>query len=130
MNKEFGWSGTLNMNRVGDRIAIHGNQTPGGATPAFWEKGRLFMDMQIAKTFMDNKLELKFNVQNLLAQDLIYYQNNEFDIADKVSGINAFFNSVLLSDPQDKNGFDASEDDVVWRTKFGPTFSLSINYNF
>ena len=130
MNKEFGWSGTLNMNRVGDRIAIHGNQTPGGATPAFWEKGRMFLDMQIAKTFMNNKLELKFNVQNLLAQDLIYFQNNEYDTADKVSGINAFFNSVLLGDSQDKNGFDASEDDVVWRTKFGPTFSLSINYNF
>jgi outer membrane receptor protein involved in Fe transport len=130
MNKEFGWSGTLNMNRIGDRIAIHGNQTPGGATPAFWEKGRTFLDMQIAKTFMNNKLELKFNVQNLLAQDLIYFQNNEYDIADKVSGINAFFNSVLLGDPQDKNGFDAGEDDVVWRTKFGPTFSLSINYNF
>ena len=130
MNKEFGWSGTLNMNRVGDRIAIHGNQTPGGATPAFWEKGRTFLDMQIAKMFMDNKLELKFNVQNLLAQDLIYYQNSEYDIADKVSGINAFFNSVLLGDPQDKNGFDPAEDDVVWRTKFGPTFSLSINYSF
>jgi len=86
--------------------------------------------MQIAKTFMNNKLELKFNVQNLLAQDLIYFQNNEYDIADKVSGITAFFNSVLMGDPQDKNGFDASEDDVVWRTKFGPTFSLSLNYNF
>jgi len=130
MNKEFGWSGTLNMNRVGDRIAIHGNQTPGGATPAFWEKGRTFLDMQIAKSFMNNKLELKFNVQNLLAQDLIYYQNNEGDIAEKVSGITAFFNDVLTGDRQDKNGFDASEDDVVWRTKFGPTFSLSINYNF
>jgi TonB-dependent receptor len=130
MNKEFGWSGTLNMNRVGDRIAIHGNQTPGGATPAYWEKGRTFLDMQIAKTFMDNKLELKFNIQNMLAQDLIFYQNNEGDTANKVSGINAFFNSVLTGDPQDKNGFDASEDDMVWRTKFGPTFSLSINYNF
>ena len=130
MNKELGWSGTLNMNRVGDRIAIHGNQTPGGATPAFWEKGRTFLDMQIAKTFLNNKLEFKFNVQNLLAQDLIYFQNNEYDTADKVSGITAFFNSVLMGDPQDKNGFDASEDDVVWRTKFGPTFSLSINYNF
>jgi len=130
MNKEFGWSGTLNMNRVGDRIAIHGNQTPGGATPAYWEKGRTFLDMQIAKTFMNNKMELKFNVQNILSQDLIFYQNNEMDTANKVSGMTAFFNSVLTGDPQDKNGFDASEDDMVWKTKFGPTFSLSLNYNF
>ena len=130
MNKEFGWSGTLNMNKVGDRIAIHQNQTPSGGSPAYWEKGRTFLDMQIAKTFMNNKMELKFNVQNILSQDLIFYQNNEFDTANKVSGMNAFFNSVLTGDPQDKNGFDASEDDMVWKTKFGPTFSLSINYNF
>lgn len=130
MNKEFGWSGTLNMNKVGDRIAIHQNQTPGGATPAFWEKGRTFLDLQIAKTLMNNKLELKFNVQNILAQDLIFYQNNELDTVDKFSGMDAFFNSVFTGDPQDKNGFDASEDDMVWKTKFGPTFSLSINYNF
>ena len=130
MNKEFGWSGTLNMNKVGDRIAIHQNQTPGGATPAFWEKGRTFLDLQIAKTLMNNKLELKFNVQNILAQDLIFYQNNELDTVDKYSGMDAFFNSVFTGDPQDKNGFDASEDDMVWKTKFGPTFSLSINYNF
>ena len=130
MNKEFGWSGTLNMNRIGDRIAIHGNQTPGGATPAYWEKGRTFLDMQIAKTFMNNKLELKLNVQNLLAQDLIFYQNNESDTSDKVSGTTAFFNSVLTGDPQDKNGYDADQDDIVWRTKFGPTFSVSINYSF
>ena len=130
MNKEFGWSGTLNLNRIGDRIAIHGNQTPGGAKPAYWEKGRTFLDLQIAKTFMNNKLELKFNVQNLLAQDLIFYQNNEADIAEKVTGMTAFFNDVLTGDRQDKNGYDAEEDDLVWRTKFGPTFSLSINYSF
>lgn len=130
LNKELGWSGSVNTNRIGDRIAIHGNQTPGGATPAYWEKGRTFLDLQIAKNFMNNKLELKLNVQNVLAQDLIFYQNNDFDNASSVTGIKSIFNAVLTGDSQDTNGYDSGADDLVWRTKFGPTFSLSLNYSF
>ncbi len=130
LNKELGWSGSVNLNRIGDRIAIHGNQTPGGATPAYWEKGRTFLDLQLAKSFLKNKLELKLNVQNVLAQDLIFYQNNDTIAGDSVSGFNAFFNSVLTGDSQNKNGYDSNTDDLVWRTKFGSTFSLSVNYSF
>ncbi len=130
LNKELGWSGSANMNRIGDRIAIHGNQTPGGATPAYWEKGRTFLDFQVAKSFLNNKLELKLNVQNALAQDLIFYQNSDLDTANNVSGFKAFVNSVLTGDSQNKNGYDHKEDDLVWRTKFGPTFSMSLNYSF
>lgn len=130
MNKEFGWSGSVNMNRIGDRIAIHGNQTPGGDTNAYWEKGRTFLDLQIAKNFLNNKLELKLNVQNALAQDLIFYQNNDSNTANSISGIKGIFNSILTGDSQDKNGYNHKEDDLVWRTKFGPTFSMSLNYSF
>ena len=129
MNKEFGWSGSVNVNRIGDRIAIHGNQTPGGDTNAYWEKGRTFLDLQIAKNFLNNKLELKLNVQNALAQDMIFYQNNDSS-TNSVSGIKGIFNSILTGDSQDKNGYNHKEDDLVWRTKFGPTVSMSINYSF
>ena len=129
MNKEFGWSGSVNVNRIGNRIAIHGNQTPGGDTNAYWEKGRTFLDLQIAKNFLNNKLELKLNVQNALAQDLIFYQNNDSS-TNSVSGIKGIFNSILTGDSQDKNGYNHKEDDLVWRTKFGPTVSMSINYSF
>ena len=129
MNKEFGWSGSVNVNRIGNRIAIHGNQTPGGDVNAYWEKGRTFLDLQIAKNFLNNKLELKLNVQNALAQDMIFYQNNDSS-TNSVSGIKGIFNSILTGDSQDKNGYNHKEDDLVWRTKFGPTVSMSINYSF
>lgn len=130
MNKEYGWSSSLNLNRIGNRIAIHGNQTPSGGTPAYWEKSRTFLDFQLAKSFLKNKLEFKFNVQNILKQDLIFYQNNEKEKpTPKVTGFRSTINSIFTGDSQNKNGY-ASNDDVVWRTKFGQTFSLSLNYNF
>jgi Outer membrane protein beta-barrel family/CarboxypepD_reg-like domain/TonB-dependent Receptor Plug Domain len=130
MNKELGWSTSANLNRIGNRIAIHGNQTPSGGTPALWEKSRTFLDLQLAKSFMKNKLELKFNIQNVLAQDLIFYLNNDIGNTDKITGYKATINSIFTSDRQNKNGFDEKEDDVFWKTKYGKTFSLSINYSF
>lgn len=130
MNKELGWSSSLNLNRVGSRIAIHGNQTTGSATPAYWEKSRSFLDFQLAKSFLKNKLELKLNVQNILAQDLIFYQNNDLESSPKITGFKAAMNSVFTGDSQNKNGYNSKEDDLVWSTKFGRTVSLTLNYNF
>ncbi len=130
MNKEKGWAASANINRIGNRIAIHGNQTPGGATPAYWEKARTFLDFQVAKSFMSNKLEVKFNVQNALAQDLIFYQNNDTGTAPRINGFKGIVNSIFTGDSQNINGYDHKSDDLVWRTKFGPTMSMSINYNF
>jgi TonB-dependent receptor len=130
MNKEKAWSASANINRIGNRIAIHGNQTPGGATPAYWEKARTFLDFQVAKTFFSNKFEVKVNVQNALAQDLIFYQNNDLGTAPRISGFKGIVNSIFTGDSQNINGYDHKADDLVWRTKFGPTMSMSINYNF
>lgn len=130
MNKELGWSSSLNLNRVGSRVAIHGNQTIGTATPAYWEKSRTFLDFQMGKSFLKNKLELKLNVQNILAQDLIFYQNNDLENTPKIKGFKAAMNSLFTGDSQNKNGFNSKEDDLVWSTKFGRTVSLTLNYNF
>jgi TonB-dependent receptor len=129
-NQEAGWSAALNTNRIGNRIAIHGNQTPGNDTPAYWEKSRTFLDLQIAKSFLDNKLELKFNCQNLLAQDFIFYQNNELPGTKEVKGAEAFFNKVFTGDSQNRNAYNSQEDDLVWKTKYGPTYSLTVTYTF
>jgi hypothetical protein len=131
LNKELGLSFSSNVNRIGNRIAIHGNQTPGGATPAYWEKSRTFLDFQIGKSFLNNKLELKLNIQNALAQDLIFYQNNdELKSSGNVSGIEAAVNNLFTGDSQNHNGYDSNVDDAVWTTKFGRTFSLSLGYSF
>ena len=131
INKEAGWSFAANTNRVGDRITIHGNQTTGNTAPAFWEKSRTFLDFQIAKNLLKNKIELKLNVRNALAQDLVFYQNN-YDLpgAKEVKGFDAFVNKVFTGDSQNKNGFDAKVDDEVSRNTFGRVFSFSMTYNF
>lgn len=130
LNKELGWSFSSNMNRVGNRITIHGNQTTGNTSPAYWEKARTFLDFQIAKSFLKNKIELKLNVQNALAQDLVFYQNNDLAGAKEIEGFDAFVNNVFTGDSQNKNGFDAKVDDEISRNTFGRTFSFTMTYNF
>ena len=126
LNKDNGWIVSANINRVGNRIAIGSSEIE----PAIWEKARTFLDFQIAKTFYKNKLELKLNVQNVLAQDLIFYQNKKAQNGSNESGITGLVNSVFTGDRNNENGFDPAVDDVVWRTKFGQTFSLTLSYNF
>ena len=70
-NKDNGWIISTNVNRVGNRISIASNEF----NPSIWERARTLLDFQIAKNLYKNKIELKLNVQNVLAQDLIFYQN-------------------------------------------------------
>ncbi|QBN19327.1 TonB-dependent receptor [Flavobacterium nackdongense] len=130
INKELGWSFAANANRVGDRITIHGNQTTGNTAPAFWEKSRTFLDFQLAKNLLKNKIELKLNVRNALAEDLVFYQNNDLPGAKEIKGFDAFVNKVFTGDSQNKNGFDSKVDDEVIRNNFGRVFSFAMTYNF
>ena len=126
-NKENGWAVSTNINRAGNRIAISGNEN----NPSIWEKARTFIDMQVSKSFKDNKFEIKLNIQNLLAQDLIYYQNNTpTKKANSDPAIVSLTNIVFTGDGQNDNGYKAGLDDAIWITKFGRTFSLSFSYNF
>lgn len=129
INKESGWSTSLNVNRIGDRIAFHGNQAAGLETPALWEKSRTFLDMQITKSFLKNKMEVKLNIQNLLAQNLVFYQNNDLGKTN-VTGFEKTINSIFIGDSQNLNGYNPDEDDLVRSTNFGQTFSLALSYNF
>ena len=130
LNKELGCSLSGNINRVGDRITIHGNQSTGNPVPAFWEKARTFLDFQIAKSFFKDKIEIKLNIQNALAQDLVFYQNNDIVGSEEIKGFMAFTNKVFIGDSQNKNGYDNKVDDLVWKTNFGQSFSFTMTYNF
>lgn len=127
-----GWSASSSLNRVGNRIAIVGVPSgPSGAgEPTLWEKSRTLLDLQIAKTFMDNKFEVKLNIQNLLAQDQIFYHNNDTRVRTQAN-----YNTILDSDFEKllfnaHNYYDPNKDDLIWSTKHGRTFSLSATYNF
>jgi len=74
-------------------------------------------------------MELKLNVQNILGQDLIFYQNRDLGKTD-VSGFKGIVNNLFTGDSQNKNGYNSNEDDLIRSTKFGRTFSLVITYNF
>lgn len=125
LNADNGWSFSGNINRAGNRIAYAESEN----VEALWEKGRTFLDMQISKTFNKNKIELKLNIQNLLAQDLIFYQNQYLNT--KTFGtVETLANHVFTGDYRYEDGFNDDDDDVVWRTKFGRSFSLSFTYNF
>ncbi len=97
----FTFSASYNV--VGRRIYIVGNIQE----PDVWENQRNVIDLQISKSFLDKKLEVKLNVRDLLAQDLIFYQD------------------INLNKKYDKNV------DNRWQeTTFGQTISLSLNYTF
>jgi TonB-dependent receptor len=118
------WSVTASYNIVGQRIYIVGNVQE----PSVWENGRHVIDLQLAKTFKE-RWELKLNVKDLLAQDLIFFQdlngNRKFD-NDRSSNIQEF----NPNNPAGNDQYEQGPDNVWQEIKFGQTFSLSLKYNF
>ncbi len=64
-----GLSSTLSFNRIGRRLALAGSNI----LPEFFDKERTVVDFQLAKSFLDNKVEVKFTARDLLAQDIVTY---------------------------------------------------------
>ncbi|MFA9211690.1 MAG: TonB-dependent receptor domain-containing protein, partial [Moraxellaceae bacterium] len=114
------WGLALNLNKVGERIAIVGNVNE----PDLWENSRTFLDLQITKSFWKQKGEFKLNIQNILAQDQVFYQNGSQTETQK--GLVAGTNSLFIGDKNNPNGFQSAVDDQVWKTNFGRVFSFSI----
>ncbi len=72
-DENSGLSSTVSLNRIGERLAIAGSKD----RPDFYDKERTVIDFQIAKTFLDNKVEVKFNVRDFLAQNIVVYLDND-----------------------------------------------------
>ena len=125
IDRELGMSFSASYNKVGQRIAIVGNVNE----PDIWEAGRAFLDLQVTKSLWKDRIEIKFNAQNILAQKQNYYQNRELDDT-KVNAGKGFFNGLLTGDSQNNNGYNKNEDDLIWSTKFGRVYSLSVSVKF
>lgn len=119
------WSMSANVNTVGSRIYVLGSVLQ----PDIWEKSRTFIDLQLSKSFLNKKLELKMNLQNLLAQNLVFYQNN-YQVLRQDQGITRAINYLFYGNPQGDNRYEEGKDDLVWKTKFGRTFSFVATYKF
>lgn len=100
-NHSGNFSTGLSYNLVGPRIYIVGNIQE----PSVWEQGRNVLDFQISQKI--KKFEIKLNVKDILAQDLIFFQD------------------------LNKNGkFDKIVDNNWQQSNFGQSLSLSIKFNF
>ncbi len=125
VNETNGLSVSANINRAGNRITFGDSELK----PAIWEKGRTFIDMQISKTMFKKKIEIKLNIQNILAQDQIFYQNN-YKNTESYGTVETLANQIFTSDYHYEDGYSEQDDDVLWRAKFGRSFSLTFTYNF
>jgi hypothetical protein len=92
----------LLYNRVGQRISIVGYQ----GYADIYESARDVIDIQLSKKVWKKQGELKLNISDVLAQDVIFYQNSD---NNKV--------------------FDHNQDRVISRANYGTGVSLSFAYN-
>jgi TonB dependent receptor/Carboxypeptidase regulatory-like domain/TonB-dependent Receptor Plug Domain len=86
-----GFSSTLSVNRIGDRMIVKGIPISLANIPNLLEKGRTVIDFQVAKLFLKNKLELKVNIRDLLAQDIIQYEDFNEESKSYTAGKDAIF---------------------------------------
>jgi hypothetical protein len=122
INEKNALSASVSFNRVGSRIYIVGNENDA----AIWEAPRSFLDFQFAKSLNKNKIELKFNIQNALAQKQIFYQNKLNIDAENKNGFNSTVNKIFSGDARNKLDYNKKVDDLIWSTNFGIVYSLSI----
>jgi TonB-dependent receptor len=103
--EKSGLNATLLFNQVGRRIYLVGNIYQ--SVPDVWENSRPLLDFQIAKKLMKNKGEVRLNVQDILNQKLIFYQNSTSNTA-----------------------YEAAADPIRFSRRFGTTISATFAYNF
>ena len=101
MNRERNFNVNIAYNQIGRRIAIVGNTQE----PDTYENPKPALDLQISKTFFD-KIEVKLNIKDLLARNLIFYQD--------LNGNKKLDNNI---------------DNVMSVTNYGQSISLGLSYN-
>ena len=129
-NEKHAFSVSLSANRVGERIYIVGQALTEGGKIYYnhiWENSRTFLDLQLTKKLLKKKLELKLNIQNILAQDQVFYQNG---VTTNERTGNETINKIVYGDKDNVDGYNAEKDRKVWSTNFGRIFSFSAAYNF
>jgi hypothetical protein len=128
-NEKHAFSVSLSANRVGERIYIVGQALTEGGKIYYnhiWENSRTFLDLQLTKKLLKKKLELKLNIQNILAQDQVFYQNG---ITNERTG-NETLNQLVFGNKDNLDGYNADKDRKIWNMNFGRVFSFSAAYNF
>jgi hypothetical protein len=100
-------------NRIGQRLKFRGVLTQSGGQAAgnnIFENSRDVIDFQVSRKFMNNRLEAKFTVSDLLGQPFSWYYKYD-------------------SDPS-KTSYDASTDRILNSYQYGTSMALKIRYSF
>ena len=117
LDSKKGYSASISYNVVGKRIFIVGSDDE----PDYWENTRHIIDLQLTKTFLKGRLELKINARDILAQPYVFYQdinkNNKYDKdSEKIN------KETLLR--------EKTSDNVMIYTKVGAIYSLGLSFKF
>jgi hypothetical protein len=110
-NDEKGISSTVSVNRYGQRIflASNGDALQDGTLiePNLWENGRTQLDFQLTKSFRKDRMEIKMNAKDLLAQKLVFFE-----------------------DTNDNKKYDKGVDALRSSSNFGRVISIVFTYKF
>jgi hypothetical protein len=99
----------LLYNRIGERLKFR-SVTTSGAGRNIFEKPRDVLDFQVSKKFMNNRIEAKLTVSDLLAQPYTWYYKYD-------------------ANPS-KTSYDPSTDRTLNSYKYGTSVSLGVRYSF
>jgi len=103
----------VNYSRVGRKLMLGGEY----AKTDEYENPRDVIDFQLSALFLNKKLEIKANISDLLAQDVITYRN-------------CAYKNYTIEDRTDL-GLDYNPGDwLLNRIKKGSSYSISISYKF
>ena len=103
--EKYGLATTLLFNQIGRRIAYVGGQD--GEAPNIWENPRPVLDLQVAKSVLGKKGEIKLNVSDIINKKAIFYY-----------------------DLNNNKKYDAAADNYAIRRNYGANVSISFGYNF
>jgi hypothetical protein len=129
-NPKTNLSAAFFINRIGRRIAFVREKN--GLVPDLWENPRTVLDFSISKLFYKH-FEVKFTLSDLLAQDLVFYQdNNNNGKWDEVStNLNPKSGPIApYVDPAVPVAQKAAYDNVIFRYKMGMQIGLGIGLKF
>jgi hypothetical protein len=93
-------------NRIGPRLKF---RSAGGAVLNIFENSRDLLDFQVTKKLLDNKLEARLTVSDILAQPYSWYYKYDADASN--------------------TNYNASTDKIISTVKYGTSINLSIRYN-
>ncbi|MBX3163260.1 MAG: TonB-dependent receptor [Bacteroidetes bacterium] len=105
-DNEKGFTASAVFNFVGRRIVVVGNYV---TQLDIWEKSRALFDLQLSKSFLNKRLEVRLTARDLLAKWQKQYLYNNTD------------NDTRL---------DKNKDDVIREIRYGTTYALQFTYRF